>query len=345
MPRLILLAGAALTALSLSACEVDRKIRLSPDSDTGAPLKAVTQLECPDHQGPLTRVRTSPDGLSCVYAGPKGAEVTLKVVKLGDGGANALLARLERDLSALMPQVREKIARAAAEAERESARAEAEGARAEAEAARAEAEAESAERAVEKAELEVERAEAMAERARAVAEGDAAEAARAEARAERIAERLANWDKPAATQEPGEKVNVSMPGLRVKSEGDKADVRLPGIRIQADDAKADVQIGPITIKADDTTSTVDIDADGDQVSVRSDNGASEIRSRRKGSGLRASYILVDESASGAGWRLVGYEARGPNNGPVVVAVVKAKDRREDDVFDAAKDLVRRNAGG
>ena len=44
------------------------------------------------------------------------------------------------------------------------------------------------------------------------------------------------------------------------------------------------------------------------------------------------------------WRLAGFEARGPEGGPVVVAIVRSKDRREDEVFDAAKSLVRLNAG-
>jgi len=346
MPRLMLLASVGMTAVTLSACDLERDIRFSRDSDEGgAPLKAVSQLECPDHQGPLTRIRTSPDGLSCVYAGPKGAEVTLRLMKVGDNGPDGLLARLERDLNALMPQVAEKLAKAHAAAEAEAEAAAEADARAEIEEARAEAEAEAAERAVEKAELEVERAEALAEKARAMAEGDTREAARAQARADRLSQRLANWDKAPTPAGKGERVDVSMPGVRVNSEGDKANVRLPGITVKSDGDKADVKIGPITIKADESSSRVDIDADGEQVSVRGEDDASEIRSRRKGPGVRASYILVDKAATGEGWRLVGYEARGPEAGPLVVAIVKAKNRREDDVFDSAKDLVRRNAGG
>ncbi len=59
---------------------------------------------------------------------------------------------------------------------------------------------------------------------------------------------------------------------------------------------------------------------------------------------RQTYLLTDNRASDAGWRLVGYEARGPRGGPIVVATVRAKDRNRDGVFDDAKDLVTLNVG-
>lgn len=338
MPKTILLATAALALAGLGACDVERKIRLAKDDAPATALRAVSQLECPESQGPLTRVRTAPDGLSCVYAGPKGAEVTLRLVKIEEGASDRVLARLERELNALLPSVATKIARGRA----------AEAAAA-AEEAAADAATEKAEAEVERAEAEVERAEALADRARALAEGDQAEAERAQARADRVAARLkavARGGRPAAeTADSGDDVQVALPGLRVKTEGDDASVRLPGIRIETTGDKADVRIGPMTIRADDASGSVDIDADDTEMTVRSQDEASEIRTRRKGAGIRASYVLVDETPSRQGWRLVGYEARGPRGGPLVVAIVKAKDRHEDDIFDAAKDLVRRNAGG
>lgn len=351
MPRLPLLATVAISALTLGACDFDRRIRLSEDDGARTPFRAVTQLECPDHQGPLTRIRTSPDGQSCVYAGPKGAEVTLRLVKLDDSDSDRVLARLERELNALLPQVADRIAKAHAEEER----AEAEARRAEAEAEKVEAEAEKAEQAVERAEMEVERAQALAEKARALAEGDRAEADRAQAEADRIAQRLAELGRerprtagdaaPDRAKDDSERVNVSIPGMRVRTEGDNADISMPFIRVRAEGDKADVRVGPISIKADDSSGNVNVSDDDTEMSVRADDDAAEIRTRRRGPGVRASYILVDEHASGGAWRLVGYEARGPDGGPLVIAVVKAKDRREDDVFDAAKDLVKRNAGG
>lgn len=327
MPKSLYLSAAALAALTLGACDGDRNIRFSHSEETPrGVMKAVTQLECPEHQGPLTRVRTAPDGLSCVYSGPKGAEVTLRLVKLEDGGTAAVLRPLEAELNRLMPGVADRIAKGQAEARA-----------AEAEAKVAEAEAAKAEIAAEKAEAEAERAEALADRAAALAEGDAAGAERAMERAERAAER--------AKEKGEEEAHVSMPGMQIHAKGEDASVRLPGIHIETKGDKADVRIGPMTIKADDNSGNVNISADDTEVTVRAEDDASEIRTTRKGDGTRATYILVDEAPSNQGWKLVGYEARGPEGGPLVVAVVKAKDRREDDVFDAAKALVRRNAGG
>jgi len=342
MPKLTLLTTAAIAVLALTACD-GRKMRIDGDDGPSTPLRAVTTLECPDHQGGLTRVRTSPDGQSCVYAGPKGAEVTLRLARAGDGGTQAILTALEAELNALMPTVASKLAasRAAAEAEdRQNAA--------------ADAAEQKADRERNRAELEAERFEALAQQARAKASGDAAEVRAAEAELRAVEARMKAHEKGEprrrSTEGDGEEVNVRLPGLRVKSEGDKADVRLPGISVKAEGDRADVRVGPITIKADDKngSSNVNIDADDTEMSVRSDDDASEIRTRRKGAGVRMSYILSDDNAPAGSWRMVGFDARGPEGGPLVIAVVKSKDasdHREDDVFDDARALVRRNAGG
>lgn len=343
MPKLFLLATAASAILALGACD-SRKINLSGDEGPTTALRAVTTLECPDHQGSLTRVRTSPDGLSCVYAGPKGAEVTLRLMKAGDGGTQPILTTLERELNALMPGVGDKLAKARADAEAEAAA----DAAADAAETRAEAVADAKEA---RGEAEADRYEALADKARAEASGDAADLRAAQARIDAADARLRALARRADRASSGgdnERVNVRLPGLRVKAEGDKADVRLPGISVKADGDNADVRVGPITIKADDSkgSSNVNIDADDTQVAIRSHNDASEVRTRRKGPGVRVTYILADETASADGWRTVGYDARGPEGGPLVVAVVKTKEKHsDDDIFDDAKALVRRNAGG
>lgn len=344
MPRLTYLAATvALAALSLAACD-GRRVNAHGSIDDGQPagmLRAVTTLECPDHQGELTRVRTAPDGLSCDYAGPKGAEVTLKLVKAGDAGTRGILVDLERELNAMMPSIAAKLARANADADR-----------ADAAAAANDAAAEALDRAADKAEADAERAQALAEKARALADRDSAGAAAAQARADAVAARLAARDRAGDTpgrsgrNGDGENVHVALPGLRVNTQGDKADVRLPGISVKADGDNADVRVGPITIKADDSTGNVNINANDTQMSVRSQDDAAEIRTRHKGSGTRATYILADDTPGPGGWRMVGYEARGPEGGPLVIAVVRSKERHnDDDVFDSAKALVRRNAGG
>ena len=43
-------------------------------------------------------------------------------------------------------------------------------------------------------------------------------------------------------------------------------------------------------------------------------------------------------------RSVGYEARGPAGGPLVVATIRSKDRDKGSAFEDAKDLVTLNVG-
>ena len=65
-----------------------------------------------------------------------------------------------------------------------------------------------------------------------------------------------------------------------------------------------------------------------------------------GDGVRATLILASDKAT-SGYRVVGYEARGPKGGPLAVATVKAKGRNgsDHDIFEDMKTLVRHNVGG
>ncbi|MBC6980590.1 methyltransferase type 11 [Caulobacter sp. 17J80-11] len=326
MRKSMLVAAASLAAMFLSACgdEPSIRIRKTVDTDEHGPLRVVNQLECPEQQGPLTRTRTSADGLSCVYSGPRGAEVTLRLVRVAAGSdAEAALQPIEKELQALMPQTVAKAAKAEAEAQ---ARAEADG------------------RAADVAEAEALRAEKAAIAAERQAHADERAAMAAAARAEADARR-AEVREARVSGSSRDNVDVRLPGLTVRSEGEKTVVRLPGLKVDADDAGAKVRIGGVRINADDASGKVSIDDGDEQVDIRAHDESAEIRSRSTSSGLRATYILVDEVASAQGWKLVGYEARGPEGGPIVVAVVKSKDRKEDAVFDAAKALVKRNVGG
>ncbi|NBB52744.1 methyltransferase type 11 [Rhizobium sp. CRIBSB] len=126
--------------------------------------------------------------------------------------------------------------------------------------------------------------------------------------------------------------------------GDHAEVRLPGLEVDARGDKANVRIGPISIHADDTNATVDVSGDGETVNIQAHDDGAEIRTRTEGAATRTSWILTDSRGSAAGWRVVGYEARGPEGGPIVLATVRTKDRDEDSIFDAARDLVTLNVG-
>jgi len=128
------------------------------------------------------------------------------------------------------------------------------------------------------------------------------------------------------------------------SAGETARVRLPGVMIDAHGDKARVRIGGLSINADDTGGTVNVRSDDESVAINATDSGAEIRTRGAGDAIRSTWVLTDNDASNPGWRMVGYEARGPADGPIVVATVRAKEREQDAVFDAAKALVTLNVG-
>ena len=274
----------ALAALT-AACDGDNSVRISStttnDSDAKGVLKVVETLQCPQTMGSLTRKGSaSNEGTVCTYVGPKGAEVTLQLVPLGDRTPPQVLKTFEERLSSDMPQAVAGLRAGAARAQADAARSEADAARAEAEVARAQARADAA-------------------------------------------------------------VDVA-----VQANGDDADIRLPGMHIETKGDQASVRIGGIHIDANDNSGAVDIEGgdNGDSVSIRAQDDSAEVRAMAAGDATRASWILTDNRPSAGGWRLVGYEARGPFCGPLLVATIRSPDRNRCRVFEDAKDLVALNAG-
>lgn len=127
----------------------------------------------------------------------------------------------------------------------------------------------------------------------------------------------------------------------------KAQVRLPGIRINADGDNASVRIGGLHIDANDGGADININGSGESVSIQAADRAAEVRSRQTGEALRATWTLTSEDASAtSGLRRVGYEARGPLSGPIVVATFQARSDSDDDSLDRdVHDLVVLNVGG
>lgn len=290
--------GLCVSLFALAACD-DRGVRITTTrtgDDAKGVLKVIDALQCPDTVGSLTRKGSAQsDGTVCTYTGPRGAEVSLHLVRLGDAPVETVLQGFERQLTAAMPRTAAEIGRADAE----SARADAESARADAEAARAEAD--------------------------ATADGAAAASANTQ-----------------------DSAHISAPGMKIDAEGDRARVSLPGIHVDAEGDKANVRIGGFTIRANGDQANISAAASDspahDAVSIQARDNAAEIRTRAPGEATRQTYLLTDNTPSQAGWRLVGYEARGPRGGPIVVATVRARERNSDGVFDDAKDLVSLNVG-
>lgn len=161
------------------------------------------------------------------------------------------------------------------------------------------------------------------------------------------AEGAAAVDAAAAAHPPsGDRASVRAPGVDIQAEGDDATVRLPGLHIESKGDDASVRIGGFHIDASEGEGSVNIEGSdgGDNVSIQANQDAAEIRTSAGGGATRANWILTDNRPSEAGWRLVGYEARGPAGGPIVVATVRARDRDRGRVFEDAKDLVTLNVG-
>ena len=126
--------------------------------------------------------------------------------------------------------------------------------------------------------------------------------------------------------------------------GGKTEINFPGLHIKADDDGADVRIGNIKVDADsDGGAKVQV---GASTTVNANDQGAEIRTLKTGDEVRSTYILASDKGAN-GYHVVGYEARGPKAGPIVVAVVKAQreERSQHDLFDDMKDLVERNVGG
>ena len=255
---------------SLAACDGDNSVRItttSSNDDQGAGvLKVIDALQCPDSLGVLTRKGlVAAGGTSCVYGGPKGADVVLHLVKLDGRSVDDVLRDFETRVSADLPQTTAKLA----------------------------------------------------------TRPDASKA------------------EPSETTEPTETASVQAPGVDIQARGDDASVRLPGLRIETQGDSASVRIGGINIQAKDgqgvrtETSTVSVDSSGP---------STRVRARAPGAATRMTYVVADDQPSPAGWRRVGFEARGPEGGPLVVATIRSKDRNGDRVFDSAKDLVSLNVG-
>jgi len=145
--------------------------------------------------------------------------------------------------------------------------------------------------------------------------------------------------------------SIHLPGVNIDTHGDSADIRIGHLTINSDGGAAEVKVNKnVGFKGDDAKGAVNIAADDDHgegdVAIRASDGGAEIRARKGGDIVRSTLILANDKAP-KGYRLAGYEARGPKGGPLAVAVVKAKTRDTDDhdLFKDMKALVRHNVGG
>lgn len=137
----------------------------------------------------------------------------------------------------------------------------------------------------------------------------------------------------------GESAEVRLPGLKVETQGERANVSLPGMRIESDGNTANIRIGGLVIKADDKGGAVSTR----NASVTADANGATIKSSSR-QATRATMIHAMSKPDADGWRVLGYEARGPAGGPMVVATFRTRDRDEGAIVESVRDLVSLNVG-
>jgi hypothetical protein len=133
---------------------------------------------------------------------------------------------------------------------------------------------------------------------------------------------------------------------------DKVDLDLPGIHIHTNgDGHAQVNAMGVHVDADDHDShhaVVTVPGGGgghDMVTVNANDGGARIEVHEKGSGVRSMFMLASDNPGPHGWKSVGFEAMGPEGGPIVVASILSKGDHNQSLRDEAKDLVKHNVGG
>lgn len=128
---------------------------------------------------------------------------------------------------------------------------------------------------------------------------------------------------------------------------DDVDIRLPGVSIKAGEGGADINVGGpdgAQINANDDGAEIrvqrNVEVNGKTVESESS------RRHQRDDGIYSRFILASDKIAD-GWAVVGYEARGPKTGPMVVATLKARRGHDadEDSFSDASELVRHNVGG
>ena len=123
------------------------------------------------------------------------------------------------------------------------------------------------------------------------------------------------------------------------SDHGRVDIDLPGIHIHANDTDKNDSKG---------AAKIDIGGGGDGsggVHVQANDGGAQVSVNESGSGTRLAFVLTSDTAGPHGYKVVGYDARGPHDGPLAVVIVKSKADDADDLRDDAKELLKLNVGG
>ncbi len=307
MPNRLMFGSAALAAIALgtSACH---PVRQALHIDQDRPLTVAASLNCPDEQGRLTRLSASADGHDCVYRGEQGDEVTLTLVALNGQTPQMALAPLEKRLRALAPDVHA-----------ESASAEASTAP---------------------------QPPAPPEPPKPPGDGDHAKWAGSASHRD-ASDSDSDSDHDDDNDRSEDHTKVDLPFVHVDSDDShghsRAKVDVPFVHVDADDDTAHVKVFGVTIDADDDNANVHTHWGSKSAIIKTGPKGAEIRCADLRHGADMLYILASDNPGPAGYRSVGYVARGPTSGPLVVGTFKSKGEHHGDFHDHDVDaLIRLN---
>jgi hypothetical protein len=112
--------------------------------------------------------------------------------------------------------------------------------------------------------------------------------------------------------EPGDRADIDLPFFHVHTRGDHAEVRMFGIKVHAEGENADVNVGH-----GHKHTVVHAGADGAEV-LAEDVGRSN---------ASMVYVLAADKRAASGYWTVGYVAKGPAKGPLVVGEFRTVHKR------------------
>jgi hypothetical protein len=150
-------------------------------------------------------------------------------------------------------------------------------------------------------------------------------------------------------------LRAELPAVADKGSGgdkDNVDIDLPGVHIHAHDSGthpsqdgAPPSTGGEHVNIDENSGVHIGDGDGKGVTINANDNGAEIHIHSNGEGNRITFILASDTPGPHGYKVVGYEARGPAEGPLAVASVKSPGEEGDDLRHDIGQLLRRNVGG
>jgi hypothetical protein len=119
----------------------------------------------------------------------------------------------------------------------------------------------------------------------------------------------------------------------------RVDIDLPGIHIHASGRDNDHGSGNVQIGSDDGH------GGPGSVNITAHDKGAEVRINDGHGGIRRKVIFASDTAGPNGYKVAGYDARGPQGGPLVVASILAKTDDQDRFEDDITQLLRINVGG